>query len=68
MNYLICPSCGLPFIAAFANCFEGNVIECTHCKKGAIFIFIGRIVQGDRVITAGQKYLAVAGIKRKGKV
>jgi len=64
MNRLICPNCQFPFTAAFANCFEGNVIECTHCHKGAVVLFIGRMIQGGLVLTAGTKYLAIAGKKK----
>ncbi len=57
MNRVICTSCGLPFLAAFANFFHGNVLECTHCHKGSIVIFKEN----------GIKYLIAATPKGKRK-
>ncbi len=57
MNKLICPNCLPPFTAIPANCFEGNIIECTQCRKNALIVFKGRVIEYGRIVVAGLKYL-----------
>lgn len=62
MTKLICPNCNFPFSVHFANLFPGNRVECTHCKRGSIVHFSGRIVEHDthgvkKVVCGGMKYL-----------
>lgn len=65
MNRLICPNCGLPFTANFANCFEGNILECPHCNRGAMIRFKGRIIEGGKTVIGGMRYLISTGNKGK---
>lgn len=65
MNKLICPSCLFPFNQTPSNCFDGNVLECPHCRRNAAIIFKGRVMEHGMVIISGVKMLISSKSARK---